>query len=175
MATNMNVSIRYSTFLPVLMAAMERTDGDILELGPGVFSTPYLHWMCKRQKRSLMTIENNEMWFNFVRKYYQSSRGTPHRHRFIFAKDWDDIEQYIMKPWDIVLIDHSPSERRVEEIKKLANLAKYIIIHDADDRQERNYHYSTIFPLFKYRYNFTDVEPATTVLSNLVDLSDFSV
>lgn len=171
----MNVSIRYSTFLPVLMAVMEKTSGDVLELGPGVFSTPYLHWLCKRQKRNLLTLENDEKWFNFSRKYYQSPRGTPFRHRFVFAKNWDDVGDLINKSWDVVLVDHSPSERRVEEIKKLANLAKYIIIHDADAHKERNYHYSTVFPLFKYRFDFTDVEPATTVLSNFVDLKDFKV
>lgn len=175
MATNMNVSIRYSTFLPVLMAVIEKTQGDILELGAGVFSTPYLHWVCKRQKRNLLTIENNEMWFNFARKYYQSARGTPYRHRFIFTKNWDDIESYILKPWDVVLVDHSPSERRVQEIKKLKDFAKYIIIHDSDPYQERNYHYSTIYPLFKHKYDFSEVEPATTILSNLVELADFKV
>lgn len=175
MATNINISIRYSTFLPVLMTVMETTNGDVLELGAGVFSTPYLHWICKRKGRKLLTIENDEKWFNFCRKYYQSSHRQPIRHRFVFTRDWDDIEKEIVKEWDVVLIDHSPSERRIEEIKKLANLAKYIIIHDADDNKERNYHYSTIYKLFKYRYDFKDAEPATTVLSNFVDLKDFGV
>lgn len=161
--------------MPVLMAVMEKTQGDVLELGPGVFSTPYLHWMCQRQKRNLLTIENDEKWFNFCRQYYQKSRGTPYRHRFVFVKNWDEAEKEISKNWDVALIDHSPSERRVEEIKKLANLAKYVIIHDADARQERNFHYSTIYPLFRYRFDFTQVEPATTVLSNFIDLKDFKV
>lgn len=175
MATNMNVSIRYSTFLPVLMEVMNRTTGDVLELGPGVFSTPYLHWICRKQQRYLLTLENHEMWFNFVRKYYQTGKGKPFRHRFVFMKNWDDAEKLINKQWDVVLVDHSPSERRIEEIRKLSHLAKYIIIHDADDFQERNYHYSKIYSLFKYRYDFREVEPGTTVLSNFVDLTDFKV
>jgi hypothetical protein len=175
MATNMNVSIRYSTFLPVLMKAIEATQGDVLELGPGVFSTPYLHWMCKRQSRYLLTLENDEKWFNFCRKYYLTGRGSEFWHRFVFVKNWDDAEKYINKEWDVVLVDHSPSERRVVEIKKLAHLAKYIIIHDADASKEKDYHYSTIFPLFKFRYDFTQVEPATTVLSNFIDLTNFNI
>ena len=171
----MNVSIRYSTFLPVLMEAMNRTTGDVLELGPGVFSTPVLHWMCKTKKRGLVTIENNEMWFNFCRKYYVFGHRDPVHHRFIFTKNWDDADREICKAWDVALVDHSPSDRRVVEIRKLANLAKYIIIHDADEKNEPNYHYSTIFPLFKYRYDFTEADPKTIVLSNLVDLKDFKV
>lgn len=171
----MNVSIRYSSHLPVLLEVMNRTSGDVLELGPGVFSTPVLHWICKKGNRNLMTIENNEVWFNFCRKYYQSSHKNPIRHRFIYTKDWEDVDKYIIRPWDVVLVDHSPSDRRIVEIKKLANFANYIIIHDADANKEKNYHYSTIYPLFKYRYDFTGAEPATTVLSNFIDLTNFSV
>jgi hypothetical protein len=89
--------------------------------------------------------------------------------------DWDQAKWVISKPWDVVLVDHSPSGRRVKEITLLANLAKYIIIHDADEIKDKEYHYSTIYPLFKSRYNFTEVEPATTVLSNFVDLKDFNI
>lgn len=174
METNLNLSIHYSSFLPVLMEALKRTDGDVLELGAGVFSTPYLHWTCKRQQRTLITMDNNEEWFNFCRQYYQSPRGTPSRHKFIFAKNWDSVGTEINKEWDVVLVDHSPSERRIVEILKLANLAKYIVVHDADEHNERAYHLSTIFPLFKYRYEFKGAEPATIVLSNFVDLKDFS-
>lgn len=172
MATNMNVSIRYSSFLPVLIEAMRLTEGDVLELGAGVFSTPLLHWLCQKQKRFLTTIENDEKWFNFSRQYYKGNKSKIH-HRFIFAKNWDSISKYITKPWDVALIDHSPSARRIVEIEKLKNLAKYIVIHDADAHKERNYHYSKIIPFFKYQYYFTEVEPATMVLSNLINLKNF--
>ncbi len=170
MATNMNVSIRYSTHLPVLMEVMKRTTGDVLELGPGVFSTPVLHWLCREQKRTLLTIESDEGWLNFCMKYYR----TP-LHKFLLTKDWGDIKEVISKNWDVALVDLTPDSQRPEVVKILANKAKYIVIHDADDIKEKHYHYSTIYPLFKYRYNFTEVEPATTVLSNFIDLKDFSI
>lgn len=168
MATNMNVSIRYSTHLPVLMEVMKRTVGDVLELGPGVFSTPILHWLCEKQKRNLLTIESDLKWLRFCRKYYRTDY-----HKFMYVEDWDQARKVIGKEWDVVLVDHSPSARRVTEIALLANLTKYIVIHDADERKDGEYHYSTIYPLFKYRYNFAEVEPATTVLSNFIDLTNF--
>jgi hypothetical protein len=152
------------------MEAMKRTDGDVLELGPGVFSTPVLHWLCKEQDRFLLTIEIDPKWSWFCRQYYD----TP-KHQHLQVPDWNQAKWAISKPWDVVLVDHSPSERRVEEIKLLKDLAKYIVIHDADERKDKEYHYSTIYPLFKYRYNFTEVEPATTVLSNFVNLDDFNI
>ena len=170
MATNMNVSIRYSTHLPVLMEVMRRTTGDVLELGPGVFSTPILHWLCEKQRRNLLTIESDKKWLYFCMKYYRTEY-----HKFMYAPTWDEAKTAINKQWDVALIDHSPSGRRITEIAQLANLVKYIVIHDADAMKDKEYHYPEIYPLFKYRYNFTEVEPATTVLSNFVDLTDFKV
>ena len=170
MATNMNVSIRYSTFMPVLMEVMEKTNGDVLELGPGVFSTPYLHWMCERQGRNLLSIENDKNWYRFCKKYYETEH-----HKFMLVENWNDCKDIITKKWDVALVDHSPSGRRVEEIKILADLAKYIVAHDSDPWKDHQYHYSTIYPLFKYTYNFTEVDHNTALLSNFVDLKDFSV
>ncbi len=167
---NMNVSIRYSTHLPVLMEALKRTTGDVLELGPGVFSTPVLHWLCKEQNRNLLTIESNWNWHAFCSKYYR----TPN-HTFLRFKNWDDAKDAISKPWDVALVDHSPSERRVVELALLADKAKYIVLHDAEPWRERYYHYSTIYPLFKYKYLFDEVAPNVAVLSNLVDVTNFSI
>ena len=170
MATKMNVSIRYSTHLPVLMEAMKRTTGDVLELGPGVFSTPVLHWLCETQKRNLLTIEDNKMWARFCSEYYQTDL-----HKHLQFDTWDLAKEAISKPWDVALMDHSPLERRVEEIKILAPFVKYIVVHDAEDKSEGTSHFSTIKPLFKYYWRFEGVRPNTAVYSNLVDLKDFKV
>lgn len=170
MGMRMHVSIRYSTHLPLLMEAMKRTNGDVLELGPGVFSTPVLHWLCHEQKRMLLTVESDPKWSWFCKQYYR----TPyHQHRQV--DDWDNAKWAISKPWDVALIDHSPSERRVVEIALLKDLVKYIIVHDANPKKDNEYHFSSIYPLFKYKYLFDEVEPNTVVLSNFIDLKDFSI
>jgi hypothetical protein len=170
MAFSVNVSMRYSTHLPVLMEVMNRTKGDVLELGPGVFSTPVLHWMCETKGRNLLSIENYYKWHFICRQYYQTEH-----HKHLYVKNWDDADNAIKKEWDVVLVDHSPSGRRVEEIKKLANLAKYIVVHDSEPSKDKEYHYSTIYPLFKYRYDFKDADHNTVLLSNLVDLKGFNI
>lgn len=168
MAFNTSLSFRYGSHLPVLLEAINKTTGDVLELGPGVFSTPILHWLCEKQKRNLLTIENNINWLRRVRHTYRTDR-----HSFHYVENWDDADTLINKEWDVVLIDHSPSARRVVEIKKLANLAKYIVVHDANEWHEKVYHLSTIYPLFKYKFLFTDIEPHVAVLSNFVNLDNF--
>lgn len=166
----MDVSIRYGSHLPVLMEVMNRTYGDVLELGPGVFSTPVLHWMCETRKRNLLTIETDKKWLRFCQQYYRTEH-----HKFLYFENWDLCKDAINKEWDVAFIDHSPSERRVVEISQLANKAKYIVAHDSDPWKDHQYHYSTIYPLFKYRFNFDKADHNTVLLSNFVNLDNFSV
>ena len=58
---------------------------------------------------------------------------------------------------------------------RLAQYARFILIHDSGERTDKlHYHYKDIYPLFKYRYAFEKVRPHTTVLSNFVDLAEMA-
>ena len=163
----MSISGNYGTFLPGLMKAVEKTNGDVLELGMGMFSTPYLHYQCLLANRQLTSYDNDQNWAQFFIDYgYQQ----PHHH--IVVVD-DYAKANIDKWWDVVLIDHSPDFRRVIEARRLANLAKYIIIHDSNGRYEKVYHYSEIYPLFKFKTIWDKDARHATVLSNFSDLKDF--
>jgi hypothetical protein len=147
------------------MQAVAKTSGDVLELGAGLFSTPVLHWLVAAKGRKLVSFDNDPKFYDWA------GMLSSDKHRIIRVNSWDDA--WIEKPWDVALVDHSPDSRRIVEIKRLAHYARYIIIHDSNGRYERNYHYSRIYPLFKYKLDFSGAEPSTTVLSNLVDLGDF--
>ncbi len=159
MAVPMRVSIRYGSHLPLLMAAVQATRGPVLELGAGVFSTPILHWLCTLAERELVTYDNDMKYLNWAHNYANEY------HALVHVANWGDAD--IERPWAVALVDHSPSERRVVEIKRLAPFARYIVVHDTNGRYERHYHYSTIWPLFPYHYTYAVVEPGTTVLSAL--------
>jgi hypothetical protein len=172
MAYKMTLSGNYGTHMAPLIQAVNKTKGDILELGTGIFSTPYLHYQGLLAKRMVTSFDNDKAWQQrFSNSQYHAHLYEGEYHKFIFVDDWDKAE--IEKPWDVALVDHSPSERRIVEIKRLANLAKYIIIHDSTPRYERVYHYSEIYPLFKYRTDWNKDLNHATVLSNFVDLSTF--
>jgi hypothetical protein len=172
MAYNMTLSGNYGTHLAPLIQAVNKTKGDILELGIGIFSTPYLHYQALLSKRHLTSIDNNEGWVN----KFKTSEVSGHRyqnkyHDLIYVSSYDDAK--IEKPWDVALVDHSPSGRRITDIKRLSQYAKYIIIHDSAERKEREYQYGEIYPLFKYKTDWNkDANPAT-VLSNFIDLTNF--
>ncbi len=165
MATTIKISARYGSHMPVLLQAMRKTTGDVLELGGGVYSTHTLHWICTLDKRNLVTYENYPQWYKFL-KVYESEY-----HKVKFIKKWEDVD--LAGKWDIAFIDLTPDDMRKEMIKKLTHTAKYVIIHDSNGRYNKIYHYETIYPLFKYMWTFDKIEPSTTILSNFADVKNF--
>lgn len=162
-----NVSGYYGTHLAPLIVAINKTKGPILELGTGFFSTPFLHYTATLGKRKLESYDNVNSWIKFFKVYeYQNEY-----HKLISVKDWDKID--IERPWDVVLVDHSPDERRIIEVKRLASYAKYLIIHDSNGRFDVVYHYTRVYPLFKYKTDWTQEDRHSTVLSNFIDLKNF--
>ncbi len=166
MSNKMNVSGSYGTHLGALIACMSKTDGDVLELGMGIFSTPYLHYQCLLSKRHLTSVENSKSWANWFLKYKYPNNF----HNILIVKDWSEAPTD--KFWDVVLIDQTPDEERIKSVKKLANNARYIIIHDSNEKHEHIYHFSEIYPLFKYSKVWTLDDRHATVLSNFVNLDN---
>jgi len=155
----------WSTHLPMLIKTAQMTDGPILEIGSGLYSTPLLHWLCYEKKRRLVTYENDFDYFNFARSF----RSKNHDVRFV--KDWDEMD-IVNKHWSVVLIDHTPSIRRAADAIRLKNNADYIIIHDTEPEHSDEYDYDRIWPHFKYRYDWKGCKPWVTVVSNFKDLSN---
>lgn len=160
----MKFQIKYGSHIPILVRILGMTNGAVLEMGGGWCSTPVLHWLCAPKQRYLLTLDDNP---DIIRTFIGCQSPN---HTIWMVDDWDKVP--IDREWDVVLIDHAPSERRKVDIKRLKDLAKYIVVHDTYWKQEKHYHYKEIYPLFKYRFDYFDVYPYSTVLSNLVDLKD---
>lgn len=150
--------------LPVLIRIVLMTEGPILELGTGFFSTPVLHWLCAENKRELVSCESSES-FIAVAKNYEADF-----HEVVLIKDWAkfDIES---RHWSIVLVDHAPGPQRKVEFARVANYADYVIVHDTEPKNDRYYHYSEVAPLYKFRWDYDQLYPHTSVFSNFKDLS----
>jgi len=147
----------------MLIKAIIASEGPVLEIGAGVYSTPLMHWLCQTLGRKLVTYENSPVWYEYARKF--RSKG----HSIRFIKNWDELD--FKTHWGVVFADHNPDPRRVDDVISFKDNADYIVIHDTD--REDKYHMEKAWPYFKYRYTWQNCRPWTTVVSNFKDLSDF--
>ena len=151
-----------SYFAPLTVALQRAPPGPVLEMGAGIHSTQFLHWMCLDQGRELWTFDNDPAYFNIAQLC--ETRW----HHLVLVDDWDDAE--IERPWALAFVDHKPAERRRVDIARLAEHADVILYHDSQGRDKRHYHYETIAPLFQYRQGYGRAMPQTTAVSNFVDV-----
>ena len=151
----------WSTHNTMLIKAVLASEGPVLELGGGMFSTPLLHWMCKSLDRQLVTCENDEEFFYLVVKNFQSRQ---HITRLI--KDWD-TELDLKRHWGVVFVDHHPNGRRYYDAIRFKDTADYIVMHDTDpegQRQHMRYDFMKVWPNFKYIYHWKACRPWSSVI-----------
>ena len=159
------VTSGYDTHRPVLGEAVLRTSGPILELGTGHGSTPSLHQLSEARQRRVFSFDHDREWIA------EFAALKSEDHFLAWLKSWDDcpIESGI---WGVAFVDHAPAERRVVELRRLAFRAQVIVVHDTEDPE---YGYETLFGAFAYRRDDRTYKQWTTLLSNYVDVSDWSI
>ena len=152
----------YGSHIPVLcrcFTELRESNGNVLELGAGDFSTPLTHEFCIN--RNLLTLDSNEQW---VEKFKYLST---YKHVIRKVNGWKDLKAY-KEMWDIVLVDQLPGEYRRYSIDALANNAKLIICHDTEN-WDNVYGYKFVLPSFKYLVEYKWHSTRTMVVSNFID------
>lgn len=164
-----NINYRWGTHLPLLMKAVNLTEGSILECGAGMSSTPFLHFACIDTKRRLVSYESDR---EFFKRYVYQFKSDFHEVHWLkeSVRSWNSLD--LSEHWSVALIDQHPCEARKETIKRLAHNCDYIIVHDTQGRMNYKYHFDEVYPMFKYRKDWDKLRPFTTVLSNFKDLSN---
>lgn len=157
-------AIAAGTHRPVLCEAILRTTGPILELGMGDNSTPPLHEVSETGRR-VCSYDHDATWT----ARYSELRSDNHQIKHVMS--WDDCPIESTR-WAVALVDHSPNERRTVDITRLAEHADVVVVHDT---QDATFGYETVFDAFKYRLDYREDAPWTTLLSNYVDVSSWSI
>lgn len=155
-----------ATHVPILTRAFDLSHGDVLEVGTGYFSTTLLHWLGAISGRKVVSYETDPKWFERAKRYQC------HYHDIVFVKNWSDVPLE-KRLWGLAFVDHDPHKERATTIRRLKDVADYIVAHDTEPRSEKGYDYPLIYPLFKYRFDYKKTEPWTSVLSNFFSLSKF--
>lgn len=158
---NVDLKKAYTTHMGILVKVLSISEGDVIELGTGPFSTPLLHWICKDMGRKLISYETDPDYYNYARQY----RSPLHRIRQV--PNWDEVDATTHR--GVVFIDHNPVERRAIDTIRFKDSADYILIHDTSNV---NY-FSSIWLHFKYSFTWKECHPWVSVVSNFKDLSLF--
>lgn len=138
----------------MLIKAVQMTNGAVLELGAGLYSTPLLHWLCAESGRKLVTYEDNPKYFEWLKEYQSETHSIVDNLNFLESR------------WSVVFIDNGIDERERCAIR-FKDSADLIVLHDTESDQ---YGYQNVFPHFKFRYDWKFCKPWTTIVSNFITL-----
>lgn len=142
---------RVGSFMPWLRAAVVATEGPILELGAGHFSTPYLAEFASQTDREFWTYEYDSEWAEAARKVSPNIAEKP-----------SEIPD---RQWSVVLVDCEGWARRAF-VYKLRPRTDIFVIHDTQDAWVPE----DVLATFQYRFD-SDEEPRTSVVSDFNEIS----
>lgn len=150
----------FATHLPVLLACLRRTEGPILELGSGWFSTILINAFSVG--RIARTIETDRNWFESIVPIAACQPLTSHSHQMMLVGDYEAAPLFD-HPWSVVMIDNEPPRRRGHDLRRLKGRARLFVAHDSE---HPDYGYEPVFSSFRYRYDYKRLFPWTTVVSD---------
>ncbi|KKR28418.1 MAG: hypothetical protein UT61_C0050G0002 [Candidatus Woesebacteria bacterium GW2011_GWA1_39_8] len=151
----------WSSHFTLLIKAILASRGPVAEVGAGFFSTPLLHWMCKSLGRLLITYENEREFYKFAKNFQDKG------HKVKFIENWDKMD--FRSRWGVVFIDHHPPQRRGVDALNFQNVADYVVMHDTNPPDK--YKWRKDLAKFKYQYDWTELMPWASVVSNFHDVT----
>jgi len=154
---------KYGTHVPVLERVMALTTGPVLECGAGNYSTPLLHHICEKSNRFLLTVESDADWLN----RFSEMKSANHKLMACPRHEkgdchWADAP-YASRPWSVVFVDNHPAGARLYPIAATADSAEFIVVHDTESPF---YAFEPLLRGFRFRYDYKNLIPWTTVVSN---------
>ena len=158
----------YATHLPALVAAVTATDGPVLELGCGVFSTRWLHGVCGHQKRLLISVETNREW---MAEYADLECEW---HQFCWCEKHQDNsptrfpEVQAVPFWSVVFVDLGCYGMRATALHDFADRARYLVVHDTEVASCAAF--TKAIEKFPYRLDCKADGPLTSVLSRIAPI-----
>jgi hypothetical protein len=176
----------YSTHQPLLVATLVQTNGPILEIGGGYYSTPLIAAFANGQQRRAITIETSQYFYEYLRPFetdfhaIKRMEGVPFDPVGKFVPEagrdkrfYIELQRAALKefpgPFSVVFVDQGPGFLRIPAVNFYAQQAEFIVMHDSDHQRYKGDFLSN----FRYRWDYTLHVPHTTVVSNTRDCSIF--
>lgn len=186
----------YSTHQALLVAAMVATDGPIVEMGGGYYSTPLVSAFTAIQGRFAYTIETGEFVYNKLKPYSsdrhrvllipgyrfdQVGRFTPEdgtsgneykqRQMDYLQAFWTEHQAKNLGRFSIAFIDQAPGFLRAPAIEFFRDKADFVITHDSEHL--KHYRLEPLISSFGSRWDYDTFQPNSVILSDTEDCSQF--
>lgn len=175
----------YSSHNEALAYAFARTTGPVVELGAGWYSTPLLHGLCESTGRELFTIEAVPDFLALFRPWMRSWHHLIHDTDMVLPWGWGGDQGSI----GLVFVDHDQYPGRTDawhdgpsrgdSIRSARAAADVVVCHDTEPYASASFNPSDnargqadALSGWKYRRDWRNVEPWTTAVSDVVDLSE---
>ncbi len=150
---------QYATHQQVLVKAVLNTQGPIIELGCGWYSTPILHELALYSNRVLFTFDNNLEWLEHF-KHFGSS------NHIVEFSNWKDIVfRYHL---GVVFVDTAPGPEREYLVDQFRGSTDVLVLHDTEEQVQ--YGWQRVLPTFKYQYTDKTQPTWTTLASDKIDV-----
>ncbi len=165
-----SLSCPYSSHLEVTVACAIRSgmlwpESKILELGCGDYSTPTIAAIANAQNRKFDVITSDSIWAS----RYEYLNGPSFTISVIDKIQWPRVT--IDGQYGMVLVDNEQTvSQRIRLVKRLAQVAKTVVLHDADVIERSKRSWQPISRLFQFLYVHRQRRPYTAIMSNKVDV-----
>lgn len=169
MTPEMEVAVKYQSHLPALLACIAVTNGPVLELGVGHFSTPHLHALCGALNRPLVSVEREDDWFS---KFMQMESPLHLLLNKEYAGACLTLSMTGWSRWGVAFIDSSPGgEARAELFRFLIDKSDFVVMHDAQKDAEN---FQAVEKMLDglHRHLCTSVFPHTLVASKTMEIPE---
>jgi hypothetical protein len=167
MTYNSQTMFGYATRQPLLALAVAQTDGPILELGCGHYSTPLLHALSGGRRR-IVTLDHDAGWL----EQFAALRTAWHELRVV--ADWPRaLAELPPIAWSVCLVDQGPPESRGPSIAALRDRVRVFVCHDTTPDEWIAAHGYEVLAGFAFRRDDRSRMPGTTIVSDAIDVGDW--
>ena len=108
----------WASHLPALFSCLLATNGAVLEVGAGDWSTPLLRKYCETAGREFYSFEEDQQWAAKMGSEWHQGRALT-----------DFLRAKANAPWSVVFLDHD-GHRRAKDALLFVDSAEYIVVHD---------------------------------------------
>ena len=160
---NYPVDLSFGSHVIPLLASLWATDGAILELGSGWYSTPMVHRISTLQNRQVLTSDGNYEWlkkFIFFASdkhdlFLVDASKTQGKisEKVHVMSSWGSIGDQQQR-WGCIFVDHAPAMQRIVELQRLRGNSDLLVMHDTQPSHDRVYRAQKHLRTFKHRATF---------------------